>query len=196
MVLCDRNEKSYLQDSSQIVCSKKTSIINKYYNVFIFVWKIPRFVRKLHIVFVDVLLTCLFPEHVDAEESYTAALRLCPVCYSKERSILFSNRAAARLHQVNYCCFLYRYRMYVSVFFSGEWVRCALSVCINLLKRCPLRTHSVCLQYCIACVFFFYRMLHCLHEMIYPFTSLYIVLKFMFTYNLQSKTLTSPPPFS
>ncbi|KAK7130939.1 hypothetical protein R3I94_016170 [Phoxinus phoxinus] len=38
-------------------------------------------------------------EHVDAEESYTAALRVCPVCYSKERSILFSNRAAARLHQ-------------------------------------------------------------------------------------------------
>ncbi|KAG1940433.1 tetratricopeptide repeat protein [Pimephales promelas] len=38
-------------------------------------------------------------EHVDAEESYMAALRVCPVCYSKERSILFSNRAAARLHQ-------------------------------------------------------------------------------------------------
>ncbi|XP_051960024.1 tetratricopeptide repeat protein 1 [Xyrauchen texanus] len=38
-------------------------------------------------------------EHVEAEESYTAALQVCPVCYSKERSILFSNRAAARLHQ-------------------------------------------------------------------------------------------------
>ncbi|KAI2651249.1 Tetratricopeptide repeat protein 1 [Labeo rohita] len=38
-------------------------------------------------------------EHVEAEESYTAALRVCPVCYGKERSILFSNRAAARLHQ-------------------------------------------------------------------------------------------------
>ncbi|XP_073680871.1 tetratricopeptide repeat protein 1 [Garra rufa] len=38
-------------------------------------------------------------EHVEAEESYTAALGVCPVCYSKERSILFSNRAAARLHQ-------------------------------------------------------------------------------------------------
>ncbi|XP_059397878.1 tetratricopeptide repeat protein 1-like [Carassius carassius] len=38
-------------------------------------------------------------EHLSAEESYTAALRVCPVCYSKERSILFSNRAAARLHQ-------------------------------------------------------------------------------------------------
>lgn len=38
-------------------------------------------------------------EHVEAEESYTAALKVCPVCYSKERSILFSNRAAARLHQ-------------------------------------------------------------------------------------------------
>ncbi|XP_051955534.1 tetratricopeptide repeat protein 1-like [Xyrauchen texanus] len=37
-------------------------------------------------------------EHVEAEESYTAALQVCPVCYSKERSILFSNRAAARLH--------------------------------------------------------------------------------------------------
>ncbi|XP_056586559.1 tetratricopeptide repeat protein 1 [Triplophysa dalaica] len=38
-------------------------------------------------------------EHVEAEESYTAALQVCPVHYGKERSILFSNRAAARLHQ-------------------------------------------------------------------------------------------------
>uniref|UniRef100_A0A4W5M126 Tetratricopeptide repeat domain 1 n=1 Tax=Hucho hucho TaxID=62062 RepID=A0A4W5M126_9TELE len=37
-------------------------------------------------------------EHTEAEESYTAALGLCPMCYSKERAILFSNRAAARLH--------------------------------------------------------------------------------------------------
>uniref|UniRef100_A0A674CFB0 Tetratricopeptide repeat domain 1 n=1 Tax=Salmo trutta TaxID=8032 RepID=A0A674CFB0_SALTR len=37
-------------------------------------------------------------EHTEAEDSYTAALGLCPVCYSKERAILFSNRAAARLH--------------------------------------------------------------------------------------------------
>ncbi|XP_048884628.1 tetratricopeptide repeat protein 1 isoform X2 [Brienomyrus brachyistius] len=37
-------------------------------------------------------------EHSEAEESYTAALRACPVCYGKERAILFSNRAAARLH--------------------------------------------------------------------------------------------------
>ncbi|XP_071195764.1 tetratricopeptide repeat protein 1-like isoform X1 [Salvelinus alpinus] len=37
-------------------------------------------------------------EHTEAESSYTAALGLCPVCYSKERAILFSNRAAARLH--------------------------------------------------------------------------------------------------
>ncbi|KAI4877602.1 hypothetical protein NFI96_027356 [Prochilodus magdalenae] len=37
-------------------------------------------------------------DHCEAEESYTAALKICPVCHSKERSILFSNRAAARLH--------------------------------------------------------------------------------------------------
>ncbi|XP_036404149.1 tetratricopeptide repeat protein 1 [Megalops cyprinoides] len=37
-------------------------------------------------------------EHAESEASYTAALRVCPVYYSKERSILFSNRAAARLH--------------------------------------------------------------------------------------------------
>ncbi len=48
----------------------------------------------------------LFTEHVEAEESYTAALKVCPVCYSKERSILFSNRAAARLHQVSFGCFV------------------------------------------------------------------------------------------
>ncbi|GAA6226215.1 tetratricopeptide repeat protein 1 [Lates japonicus] len=33
-----------------------------------------------------------------AERSYTEALVLCPVCFSRERAVLFSNRAAARLH--------------------------------------------------------------------------------------------------
>ncbi|XP_028839730.1 tetratricopeptide repeat protein 1 isoform X2 [Denticeps clupeoides] len=37
-------------------------------------------------------------EYSEAEESYTAALHMCPVVCSKERSVLFSNRAAARLH--------------------------------------------------------------------------------------------------
>uniref|UniRef100_UPI0037E8F382 tetratricopeptide repeat protein 1 n=1 Tax=Semicossyphus pulcher TaxID=241346 RepID=UPI0037E8F382 len=35
---------------------------------------------------------------VEAEQSYKEALVLCPVCFSKERAVLFSNRAAARLH--------------------------------------------------------------------------------------------------
>ncbi|CAJ1063158.1 tetratricopeptide repeat protein 1 isoform X1 [Xyrichtys novacula] len=35
----------------------------------------------------------------EAEQSYREALVVCPVCFSKERSVLFSNRAAARLHQ-------------------------------------------------------------------------------------------------
>ncbi|XP_026213824.1 tetratricopeptide repeat protein 1 [Anabas testudineus] len=34
----------------------------------------------------------------EAERSYTEALGLCPVCFSRERAVLFSNRAAARLH--------------------------------------------------------------------------------------------------
>ncbi|KAG7224729.1 hypothetical protein INR49_004620 [Caranx melampygus] len=34
----------------------------------------------------------------EAERSYTEALVLCPVCFSRERAVLFSNRAAARLH--------------------------------------------------------------------------------------------------
>ncbi|XP_070712155.1 tetratricopeptide repeat protein 1 [Pempheris klunzingeri] len=34
----------------------------------------------------------------EAEQSYYAALVLCPVCFSRERAVLFSNRAAARLH--------------------------------------------------------------------------------------------------
>ncbi|XP_071362250.1 tetratricopeptide repeat protein 1 [Trachinotus anak] len=34
----------------------------------------------------------------EAECSYTEALVLCPVCFSRERAVLFSNRAAARLH--------------------------------------------------------------------------------------------------
>ncbi|XP_054611998.1 tetratricopeptide repeat protein 1 [Dunckerocampus dactyliophorus] len=33
-----------------------------------------------------------------AEHSYSEALLLCPVCFSQERAVLFSNRAAARLH--------------------------------------------------------------------------------------------------
>ncbi|XP_023283939.1 tetratricopeptide repeat protein 1 [Seriola lalandi dorsalis] len=35
---------------------------------------------------------------LEAEHSYTEALVLCPVCFSRERAVLFSNRAAARLH--------------------------------------------------------------------------------------------------
>ncbi|CAL8307599.1 unnamed protein product [Gadus morhua 'NCC'] len=37
-------------------------------------------------------------EHLEAELRYTAALRACPVCFSRERAVLFSNRAAACLH--------------------------------------------------------------------------------------------------
>jgi len=35
---------------------------------------------------------------LEAERSYTESLVLCPVCFSRERAVLFSNRAAARLH--------------------------------------------------------------------------------------------------
>ncbi|XP_068600108.1 tetratricopeptide repeat protein 1 [Brachionichthys hirsutus] len=35
----------------------------------------------------------------EAEQSYREALVRCPVCFSRERAVLFSNRAAARLHQ-------------------------------------------------------------------------------------------------
>uniref|UniRef100_A0A3Q3X436 Tetratricopeptide repeat protein 1 n=1 Tax=Mola mola TaxID=94237 RepID=A0A3Q3X436_MOLML len=35
---------------------------------------------------------------LEAEQSYKEALVLCPVCFSRERAVLFSNRAAARLH--------------------------------------------------------------------------------------------------
>lgn len=42
----------------------------------------------------------LLAEWLEAEQSYKEALVLCPVCFSKERAVLFSNRAAARLHLV------------------------------------------------------------------------------------------------
>lgn len=42
----------------------------------------------------------LLTEWLEAEQSYKDALGLCPVCFSKERAVLFSNRAAARLHLV------------------------------------------------------------------------------------------------
>lgn len=32
---------------------------------------------------------------------YTQALKTCPLCYVKERSIMYSNRAAAKLHLVS-----------------------------------------------------------------------------------------------
>ncbi|KAM7373786.1 hypothetical protein PAMP_006495 [Pampus punctatissimus] len=35
---------------------------------------------------------------LEAERSYTESLVLCPVCFSRERAVLYSNRAAARLH--------------------------------------------------------------------------------------------------
>lgn len=36
-------------------------------------------------------------EYTEAEDSYAKALTICPLCYEKERSILYSNRAAARM---------------------------------------------------------------------------------------------------
>nr|XP_036881060.1 tetratricopeptide repeat protein 1 [Manis javanica] len=37
--------------------------------------------------------------YVAAESSYSQALQMCPSCFQKDRSILFSNRAAARMKQ-------------------------------------------------------------------------------------------------
>uniref|UniRef100_A0A3B3Z5Q2 Uncharacterized protein n=1 Tax=Poecilia mexicana TaxID=48701 RepID=A0A3B3Z5Q2_9TELE len=41
---------------------------------------------------------CVPADWKEAELSYTQALALCPVSCSRERAVLFSNRAAARLH--------------------------------------------------------------------------------------------------
>lgn len=38
-------------------------------------------------------------DYVEAESSYSRALHMCPSCFQKERSVLFSNRAAARMKQ-------------------------------------------------------------------------------------------------
>ncbi|KAI5234994.1 tetratricopeptide repeat protein 1 [Manis pentadactyla] len=38
-------------------------------------------------------------DYVAAESSYSQALQMCPSCFQKDRSILFSNRAAARMKQ-------------------------------------------------------------------------------------------------
>ncbi|XP_012316482.2 tetratricopeptide repeat protein 1 [Aotus nancymaae] len=38
-------------------------------------------------------------DYVEAESSYSRALEICPSCFQKDRSILFSNRAAARMKQ-------------------------------------------------------------------------------------------------
>ncbi|XP_077183347.1 tetratricopeptide repeat protein 1 [Paroedura picta] len=38
-------------------------------------------------------------EYEGAEDSYAKALKVCPACYSTDRSVLYSNRAAARMKQ-------------------------------------------------------------------------------------------------
>ncbi|XP_037654811.1 tetratricopeptide repeat protein 1 isoform X2 [Choloepus didactylus] len=38
-------------------------------------------------------------DYIEAERSYGQALQTCPSCFQKDRSILFSNRAAARMKQ-------------------------------------------------------------------------------------------------
>lgn len=38
-------------------------------------------------------------DYIEAESSYTQALQMCPSCFQKDRSVLFSNRAAARMKQ-------------------------------------------------------------------------------------------------
>ncbi|NXA32133.1 TTC1 protein, partial [Eudromia elegans] len=38
-------------------------------------------------------------DYGEAEDSYTRALRICPACFQKDRAVLFSNRAAARMKQ-------------------------------------------------------------------------------------------------
>lgn len=38
-------------------------------------------------------------DYVEAESSYSQALQMCPACFQKDRSVLFSNRAAARMKQ-------------------------------------------------------------------------------------------------
>lgn len=38
-------------------------------------------------------------DYMEAESSYSQALQMCPACFQKDRSVLFSNRAAARMKQ-------------------------------------------------------------------------------------------------
>ncbi|KAF0873454.1 TTC1 protein, partial [Crocuta crocuta] len=38
-------------------------------------------------------------DYIEAESSYSQALQMCPSCFQKDRSVLFSNRAAARMKQ-------------------------------------------------------------------------------------------------
>ncbi|XP_007948108.1 tetratricopeptide repeat protein 1 [Orycteropus afer afer] len=38
-------------------------------------------------------------DYIEAESSYSRALQMCPSCFQKDRSVLFSNRAAARMKQ-------------------------------------------------------------------------------------------------
>ncbi|XP_040538560.1 tetratricopeptide repeat protein 1 [Gallus gallus] len=38
-------------------------------------------------------------DYGEAEDSYTKALQVCPACFQKDRAVLFSNRAAAKMKQ-------------------------------------------------------------------------------------------------
>lgn len=45
--------------------------------------------------------SCCSADYGEAEESYTKALQICPACFQKDRAVLFSNRAAAKMKQVS-----------------------------------------------------------------------------------------------
>lgn len=74
------------------------------------------------------VLFCFGLDYVEAENIYSQALRKCPAFYKKDRSILFSNRAAARLKQVKRCL--------DAVFGAVLGMRCTITSCFRTNKVC------------------------------------------------------------
>ncbi|KAL2299189.1 hypothetical protein Nmel_013831 [Mimus melanotis] len=58
-------------------------------------------------------------DYGEAEESYTKALQICPACFQKDRAVLFSNRAAAKMKQASVAFILWN--LFTGLSPPGPW---------------------------------------------------------------------------
>lgn len=62
-------------------------------------------------------------DYGEAEDSYTKALQICPACFQKDRAVLFSNRAAAKMKQVNILFSLWNGKYWLYATWNDEVIK-------------------------------------------------------------------------